>query len=285
MPLKPLAVALLAGAVLLPTVRGQKNQIIQLQRDMALLQETLRQMDQKNAERLAALEALLRQSTEKQDKLTAGQAVIERRVSTLDDELTEPQRATGAKVDTLVSQFANLRATVEEISALQERLQGDMRDIKTHLSTIPPPLEGEEGEAADTGGINASEAIWEGGLADYLRGNLDAARAQFMDYLALYPTHSRAGEAQYYLAATYYGAADYEEAARQFEQVYKRYPLSKMAPEALYKQAMALEQLKQRDEATEVLQSVIDRFPDSRISIQAREELNRLRNSKPSPGL
>jgi tol-pal system protein YbgF len=283
--LRTLASASLGGALLLPGAFGQKKEIISLQREMAYLQEALRQLDQKNAERLAGLEALLKQSTEKQDKLTAGQAVIERSVATLDNSLAEPQRATSAKVDLLVSQFSSLRATVEEISSAQERLQGDVRDIKTHLTTLPPPTEGAAGEDGNASDVNASEAIFEGGLSDYMRGNLDLARGQFMDYLTLYPTHSRAGEAQYYLAETYYSAADYEEAVRQFDQVYKRYPLSKMAPDSLYKQGMALRQMRKRTEAEKAFQSVIDRFPDSSVARLALSELNSQRSSKPSPTL
>ena len=279
------AIAVLCGA-LIPVAHGQRKEFIQIQRDMALLQDTLRQYERASSERLAGLEALIKQSGEKQDKLSAGQAVIERNLAALDDALTEPQRSTTAKVDSLTEQFGALRATVEEMGAAVERLQADVRDIKTHLTTLPPPLEGEEGVEGEASAVQASEAIFEGGLGDYLRGNLDNARGQFMDYLALYPTHSKAGEAQYYLAETYYSAADYQEAARQFDQVYKRYPLSPAAPDSLYKMGVSLKNLRTRnDEAERAFESVIERFPDSNAARLAVPELNSLRNTKPSPGL
>ncbi len=286
MSTRSLAIVALCGAALLPAAHAQRKELIQIQRDMALLQDILRQNERAGSERLAGLEALIKQSAEKQDKLSAGQAVIERNLAALDDALTEPQRSTTAKVDSLTEQFGALRATVEEMGAAVERLQADVRDIKTHLTTLPPPIEGEEGEEGQASAVQASEAIFEGGLGDYLRGNLDNARGQFMDYLALYPTHSKAGEAQYYLAETYYSAADYEEAARQFDQVYKRYPLSPMAPDSLYKMGMSLKNLRTRnDEAIRAFESVIERFPDSDVTRLAVPELNSLRNTKPSPGL
>ena len=285
MSLKSVVLALLSGTLLASSAFAQKREYIQLQRDMALLQEALRQIDQNNSDRLTALETLLKQGGEKQDKLVVGQAVIERSLAALDEALTEPQKVTSAKVDSLTSQFSSLRATVEEMGASVERLAADVRDIKTHLTTLPPPLEGEmEGDSAATD-VNSSDAIFEGGLSDYTRGNLDTARGQFMDYLALYPTHAKAGAAQYYLAETYYSAADYEEAAKQFGLVYKRYPLSTNAPDALYKQGMALLKLRQNDAATEVFESVIKRFPETSAANLARAELNGLLNSKPSPGL
>ena len=286
MSLKALTLALLCGTLLVPATVGQnQRQMIQLQRDMALVQDELRQFDAKLSDRLAGLEALLGQNTDKQDKLAAGLTVIERALSSLDSALTEPQRTTTAKVDSLTEQFSGLRAMVEEMGASLERLQGDVRDIKTYLTTLPPPTEGEEGSESDVADVNASEAIFEGALADYTRGNVDSARDLFLDYLALYPTHARAAEAQQFLAETYFAAAEYEEAAEQFSEVYKRYPLSNQAPDALYRQGMSLLELRKLDEAVEVFESVIERFPDTSAAGLARGELNRLLNTKPSPGL
>lgn len=284
MSARPFALSLLLVASLAPNAVGQRKEIVQLQRDMALLQDSLRQMQQETAERLVALEALVKQGIDKQDKLAAGQAVIERSVAALDDALTEPQRTTSAKVDSLTDQFTSLRATVEEMGSSIEDLQVDVRDIKTHLTTIPGPLEGEEGEEA--AGIGGSDAIFEGAMNDYLRGNIDPARQGFMDYLALYPTHGKAAEAQYWLAETHYSAADFEEAARQFDQVYKRYPLSKSVPDSLYKLGMSLAKLRGReDEAAKAFESVLERFAESSVAPLARAELNSLQNAKPSPAL
>ena len=278
-----LVAALLLGSVLAPGALGQKQQLIQLQRDVALLHDELRQLDEKSAQRLAGLEALLKQNTEKQDKLLAGQAVIERTLDELDNALTEPMRLTSAKVDALADQFSGLRAAVEEMGTSMERVHADVRDIKTHLTTLPMPLEGEEGEG-DPGGIHSSEAIFEGGLSDYQRGNIDNAQGQFLDYLALYPTHSRADEAQFYLAETYYASGDYEEAIRQYEQVRKRHPLSRLTPDAMFKRGLSHRNLRDRAAAEQVLQDVIEKYPDSSVAGLARSELSSLQVSKPTPG-
>ncbi len=284
MSVRPLPITLLLLASVTPHAVAQKKEFVQIQRDMALLQDTMRQLQQQTSDRLVALEALIKQGSDKQDKLAAGQAVIERSVAALDDALTEPQRTTSAMVDSLTDQFGSLRATVEEMGAAVEDLQADVRDIKTHLTTVPPPAEGEEGE--DAAGIGGSDAIFEGGMNDYLRGNLEPARAQFMDYLALYPTHGKAPEAQYQLAETYYSAADFEEAARQFDQVYKRYPLSKWVPDSLYKMGMSLLKLRGREEeAAKAFESVLERFAESAVAPLARAELIILQNAKPSPAL
>ena len=110
MSTRSFAIAVLCCAAVIPAAHGQRKEFIQIQRDMALLQDTLRQNERASSERLAGLEALIKQSAEKQDKLSAGQAVIERNLAALDDALTEPQRSTTAKVDSLTEQFGALRA-------------------------------------------------------------------------------------------------------------------------------------------------------------------------------
>ncbi len=287
MSTKFLASATVCTALLLPSPSlAQKREMQQMLRDMALLQETLRLMEQNNSERLAGLEALIKQNLEQQDKLAAGQAVIEKRVATMDEALTEPQRAVTAKVDSLTSQFVGLRATVEEMGASTERLQADVRDIKTHLTTIPAPLTDEEGEMQEPSAIASAESIFEGAMADYARGDLANARGQFIDYLTHFRTHGKAGDAQYYLAETYYDDSNFEQAELHFGLVYEKFPLSNLAPDALLKQGMSLREIRGReDDAKGVFESIIKFFPDSSAARHARSELNQLLNSKPRPGL
>ncbi len=282
--LKLVAIALLCAGAVVPTASGQKQLILQLQRDLALMHDELRQTREVTASQLAALEARLQESAEKQDRLLAVQGDLERRLRSLDSALTDPVRSTSAQVSSLTEQFSALRAAVEEIGSTVDRIHDDARDIKTHLTTAPISMDGEEGAETDISAVNASEAIFEGGLTDYLRGEIKDARGQFLDYLALYPTHPRAAEAQFYLAETYYADADYEEAIRQYEQVYERHPLSSLAPDSLYKQGMAYEQLRDRDAAIKLYEQLMRRFPESNVSGLARSQLNSLESSKPSPG-
>ena len=284
-----LAAAAIFLAVSTPTATAQKKELIQLQRDMALLQDSMRQLDRQNAERYAGLEALLKQNLEKQDKLNAALVVIERNVSKQGDSLIGPMNSTSAKVDSLADQFVGLRTAVEETNAMLARIQQEVDDIKTHLTTLPPPSfdEGEEGAGGavtDGGSVSASEAIYEGGMSDYLRNNLEIARDQFRDYIALYPKHSKAAEAQYFIGQTYYSDAKYEEAAENFDLVVKKYPAGELVlADALYKKGMALMNLSRGDQAAIAFQAVLDRFPNSSIAPNAQAQLDNLGQSKPSP--
>lgn len=280
-----LAVALCLGAAA-PGAWAQKQLLIQLQRDVALLHEDLRTMRESNAEQVAGLESALRDTADRQAQLLAAQGEIEGQLARLEESLGEPARSTAAQVSSLTEQFAALRAAVQEIGDVVDSVHDDARDIKTHLTNLQPAApENEEGAEVDISAVQASEAIFEGGLTDYLRGEIQAARAQFLDLLALYPTNAKAAEAQFYLAETYYADADYEEAIEQYERVYERHPLSSLAPDSLYKQGMAYEKLRDREAALKVYELLLRRFPDSSVAALARSQLNSLHSSKPSPGL
>lgn len=278
-----------AGVVSLvqpPPACAQKRELVQLQRDMALLQDAMQQLDRKSSERLAGLEALLKQNLEKQDKLNAALVVIERNMSKQGDSLIGPTNSTAAKVDALADRFDRLRSAAEETNAMVERLRQEVGDIKTHLTTLPPPAfeEGEEGAASEGSPVSASEAIYQGGMSDYLRGNLELARNQFRDYLDLYPQHSRAAEAQYFIGQTYYADGDYEEAAKNFDLVLEKYPAGELVmADAHYKKGMALKNLNRGDAAAKEFQAVLKRFPNSSIAPNAQAQIDALAEAKPSP--
>ncbi len=284
---------LAAGAVFLvhflgrpPTASAQKRELTQLQRDMALLQDAMRQFDRQNSERMAGLEALLKQDLEKQDKLNAALAVIERNISKQGDSLIRPMNSTAAKVDALADRFDRLRSASEETNAMIERLQQEVDDIKTHLTTLPPPAfeEGEGDGVSDGGTVSASEAIYEGGMSDYLRGNFELARNQFRDYLDLYPKHSRAAEAQYFIGQTYYADGNYDEAAKSFDLVLEKYPAGELVlADAHYKKGMALKNLNRGGDAAKEFQAVLKRFPNSSIAPNATAQIEALAETKPSP--
>ncbi len=280
--------ALVAGVIFLfqvPPASAQKRELVQLQRDMALLQDAMQQLDRQNSARLAGLEALLKQNLEKQDKLHAALAVIERNISKQGDSLIGPMNSTAAKVDALADRFDRLRSVVEETNAMIERLQQEVGDIKTHLTTLPPPAfkEGEEGALSEGSAVSASEAIYAGGMSAYLRGNLEIARNQFRDYLDLYPEHSKAADAQYFIGQTYYAGGDYDEAAKNFDLATKYQAGELLLADAHFKKGMALLALNRSDDAAEEFQTVLERFPASSIAENAQAQLKALAEEKPSP--
>ena len=266
------AFALLLAALLLPSlVLGQstKDRLMEIQRDMALLQGAVQESDRGTGERIAGVEALLKQNMDAITRLNQSLAVIESAVNRQSDQVVGPVANTAAKVDALSSQFGGLRDAVEESNAMITRLQREVDDIKTALTTLPPPGSYGGGDGSETGAALGEEFFIEA-QNDFNRGNYDLAKAQFDDFLRLSAGSSRAPEAQYYLGAIAYNKGEFDVAAQQFDMVLERYPVGLISADALFKKAMALQKLERNDEAVNEFRAVLERFPNSSVAPNAQ---------------
>jgi tol-pal system protein YbgF len=278
-------VLLLAGA---GTAFSQKKEIIQLQRDMAILQEVVRQTERQVGERIAVLENLLHQSLDKTDKLNAALAVLERNLAKQTTDVSGPVTTTASRVETVQGQVGALREVMEEIRTRLGRVEQQVGDIKTQVTTLPPPSFGSElppsdGNAAAAPGATSGETLFNSAFADYTRGNYDLAREQFDQYLRMYGNTVRAPEAQYYVGAIAYQNNAFDEALRQFDMVLERYPVGVISADAQYKKGMALLRLERAEDASREFRAVVERYPNSNVAPAAQGQLDQLSSGKPSP--
>ena len=264
--------------------------ILETQRQIAVLQEALRQQDREEAQRYAALEALIKQNMESTTRLNQAIAVIERAVNKQSDAILPPVTRTAAKTDALSDQFGGLRDAVEETNAMLAKLTTEVADIKTQINTLPPPSMGMPGGEGLEGGDTFGESFLTNAVNDFNRGSYDLAKAQFDDFLKYSPNSPRAAEAQYYLGQIAYNQNDYETAIRELDVVIERYSASFFGAQAQYKKAVALERLGRTMEAARELDSLIARYPNASVTENARGMLEQLQGSaaggpagKPSP--
>ncbi len=271
----------------------QKKEIIQLQRDMAILQEVVRQMERQTGERIAVLENLLQQSLDKTDKLNAAIAVLERNLAKQNTDVSGPVSTTASRVETLQGQVGGLREVMEEVRTRLGKVEQQVGDIKTQVTTLPPPSFGGAEPGSSTvapggtaAGTTSAETLFNSAFADFTRGNYDLAREQFDQYLRLYGNTVRAPEAQYYIGAIAYQKDQYDEALHSFDMVLERYPVGVISADAQFKKGMALLKLSRPEDAAREFQAVIDRYPNSNVAPAAQGQLDQLQASsggKPSP--
>jgi len=95
------------------------------------------------------------------------------------------------------------------------------------------------------------------------QGKYDAAEAAFRAFLDQHPKHELAGNANYWLAQSYYVRSQYERAAKTFLEGYQAYPNSSKAPDYLLKIGMSLAKIDQKQDACAVFSELESRFPDS----------------------
>jgi len=89
-------------------------------------------------------------------------------------------------------------------------------------------------------------------------------------FIELHPSDPLAGNANYWLAETYYVRGDFQKAAGYFATGYKNFPDSNKASDNLLKLAMSLANLDQTDQACLTFKELSERYPDAPSSIKQR---------------
>ena len=186
------------------------------------------------------------------------------------------------------SRITELRAELEQRNAIQQ---------STPPAALPPtsPTSGVQSSTAPTTPVKPTDStaaamsasttpplgpnqLYTAALDQLRRGSTSAARAGFTDFLAQYPTHERAGDAQYYIAETLERDTKPLDAEAAYLSVYTRFPRSEKAPTSMFKRAALLRGQGKADRAREVLDLLVKTYPRSDEADLARE---RLRSATP----
>jgi len=113
-----------------------------------------------------------------------------------------------------------------------------------------------------------------------LLGRADYAGAEraLSAFVEKHPTHSLAGNAQYWLGETYYVRNDFNAAARAFAVGYQKYPKSAKAPDNLLKLGLSLGNLNKPKEACQSYALLKKDFPKAIEQVRRADgEMKRLR--------
>lgn len=264
------------------------KEILQLQRDLALLQEQIRTLQRGFDTELAKTQQLLNQNLEASGRLATGIAVLEKAVANQEKVLAAPVATVNTRVDTMASQFQSLRDAVDEMNSRLSKLQQQIVDIKNIVSTVPAPQAAPAPTPQAAAPPVQSATLWTNAQRDYQAGNFDLAGPQFADYLKYFPTSEQASEAQFYLGEIFYQQKQYKEAVDAYDLVLERYPEGKRTPDAQYKKGLSLLRMNKRDMAAKEFREVIRRFPRTPAAAQAADALKGLGlavgpSSRPSP--
>lgn len=92
------------------------------------------------------------------------------------------------------------------------------------------------------------------------RGDFAGGERAFTEFLQHYSDHDLAGNAQYWLAETYYARRDYTNAAAEFLKGYQNYSDGTKAPDSLLKLGMSLAAMEQVEEACLVFDDLKIRY-------------------------
>ncbi|MFQ5722990.1 MAG: tol-pal system protein YbgF [Terriglobia bacterium] len=265
------------------------KEIIQLQRDVALLQQQVRELQSSHEQNMATLRTLLEQALDSVNRMGA-------RVEELESSVQKARANTASDVDSLRTQVQSLRDAVDEVSARLGRMsqqlsetQSVLRSVDARLTPIGAPGTPPPGTPSNTSGGEetppgppvsppppSAQTLFDNALRDFTTGRYDLAQQQFEDYLNYYGRSELAGSAQFYLGEIRYQQGDFRGAITEYEKVMADYPASFKLPTAHLKKGYALLELGEREAGIEALQRLIEKYPRSEEARLAQERLRRL---------
>ncbi len=99
------------------------------------------------------------------------------------------------------------------------------------------------------------------------------AIAALRTFLAKFPRHDYADNAQYWLGEAYYAQKDYQHSLVEFRTVIETYPRGNKVPDALLKVGYCYAALGQRDKSRAVLEQVVNLYPKTEPAALAAKRL------------
>jgi TolA-binding protein len=269
------------------------NEIKELQRDVAILQDMVKQLQQSQDRQLAALGTLVQQSLDAANRADKAVAVIQsgfqQNGTQLKNEVVGPVVGLSTRMDQVTGSVSTLQQAVSDLTSAINKIQAQLTDVGNAikvLSTPPPPPPGQTtssaGGAPTTDGassvppVNATD-LYNSARADQQSGKLDFALQEYANYLKYFGNTNYAPYAQFYIGSIHYSQKNYEAAAVDFDTVLEKYPDTPAisAQAHLYK-GKSLVALGKRQPGVVEFQDLIKKYPGSDTAMQACSDLKDL---------
>ena len=179
---------------------------------------------------------------------------------------------------------AENQALREDIDRLQfDGKQGADRERQLYLDLdarlqaleargAPAAVAGADGEAAPAAPLNDADA-YQAAFDELKAGRYGDAQQGFIAFLDAYPDSALRGNAQYWLAETYYVTRDFPTALNSFQKVITDYPTTRKMPDAWLKVGFCNYELENWADARAALSTVVTRYGDSTAAKLANERL------------
>ncbi|HUF93333.1 MAG TPA: tol-pal system protein YbgF, partial [Candidatus Limnocylindria bacterium] len=169
----------------------------------------------------------------------------------------------------LLTLQTGIREASQEIARMSERLQAteeELRQVRA-LATVPAPAPAPvitpERPARVVPPADTAEQVYAAALATFRSREHGQAVLDFLDFIAKFPRHALAANAQYWIGEAYYVQRDYRQAMTEFRKVLELYPASPKAADALVKVGLCYTSLRDPARARQAWQRVVATYPST----------------------
>ncbi|MGO9892931.1 MAG: tetratricopeptide repeat protein [Bryobacteraceae bacterium] len=273
---------------------GASKEIMELQRDVALLQDQVKQLQQSQDRQLSAMTELVRQALDAANRANTGIAVMQngfqQSVKDQKNDVVGPVVGLSTRMDSLSNDFRTVQQAVGDLAGAVQKLQAQLTDVGNAVKVLqaPAPAPPGSGSAAtggapDTPPLPATD-LYNNARRDHTGGKLDLAVQEYSDYLKYYGNTDLAPNAQFFIGTIHFSQASYDQALNDFDTVTEKYPDNGKTAEALYEKGLTLLKMSRRTDAYAEFKETIQRFPQSNVAPQACTKIKDLGYHCPTAG-
>src|SRR5579864_3204011 len=285
---------ILAASFVFPVIcSAASKEIVELQRDVAQLQDQVRALqssfDTKMGTIAAQVQQLTDSATRANNSLATLQGAIQEQLRQQGKEVMAPVVNVGSKIEEMSTAFQQVQNSMTDVTARIGKLEQQITDLSNAVRTInspaPPPgsTTGGSGPGPTTSNIPpiSGDMLYQNANRDRIGGKTDLALQEYQEFVRLYGDGPMAPAAEFWVGDLYFGQGDYENALKAFDQVLERYPANVKTPDALLMKGKALVKLDRRNAGASEFRALIKRYPSSDAAVTARAQLKQMGLSAP----
>src|SRR5579864_8309857 len=279
---------------LAPLTIGASKEIVELQRDVATLQDQITKLQKELDEKLLVMQDRLQQTLDGVNKANTAVALMERGfnegMKQQQASVSAPVASVGQKLDQMSEDFRAVRESVLDMNTRMGKLDAKMADLSNLINTIKAPAPPPPGATSPSGAPGAPDATAQAGppagmsaevlytnaVRDQTTGKYDLAMQEFSDYLKYFSNTQFASNAQFYIGDIYYKRQDYANALQAFDNVLERFPDGNKTADAHYMKGQTLMAMGRNDSAAREFRDVYNSYPDTDLAAKAKARLKDL---------
>jgi tol-pal system protein YbgF len=193
-------------------------------------------------------------------------------VRAMESRSAELQTALGEQSAEAARLRTRLDAAEQELQAAKAQIASQTPGTRSEASGPPAAAPTSDPSPQRPGAVEPDDAkrAYDGALANFRAREHGQAVLDFMDFVATYPAHPLAPNAQYWIGEAYYVQRDYRQAVVEFQRVIDMAPSSSKAADALLRMGLAHTNLRENSRAQQAWQRVARDYPATDSAGRAR---------------
>jgi len=279
---------ILAASFAFPVIcSAASKEIVELQRDVAQLQDQVRTLQSSFDTKMGTIAAQVQQLADSagraNNSLATLQGAIQEQLRQQGKEVMAPVASVGSKIDEMATAFQQVQNSMADVTTRMGKLEQQVIDLSNAVRTInspaPPPGStgaGNPGPTTSNVPPMSGDMLYQNANRDRLGGKTDLALQEYQEYVRLYGDGPLAPAAEYWVGDLYFAQGDFANALKAFDQVLERYPANNKTPDALLMKGKTLVRLDKRNAGASEFRELIKRYPSSDAAVKARAQLKQM---------